>query len=132
VLRTPCLARLTAFYRDAIGFQVAQHIPGVVSLLRHGAFRLQLWQSAQGPAACCIPLDRQEVCIFQLHARIARQARGLLGEAWPQLKPWGAWEFSLVDIEGNRLAFVQWAVGAKLPEPAAREQDLRPRPDAGG
>jgi hypothetical protein len=32
----------------------------------------------------------------------------------PRLKPWGAWEFCLLDAEGIRLVFVQWALGRRV------------------
>lgn len=107
---TPDLTRLLAYYRDGLGFQVCQEVRGVLALIEQGAVRLQLWQRAgkfQGD--CRIRLDGQDANVFQVHARLAQHARGALGEAAPRLRPWGAWEFSLTDVEGNRLIFVQWA-----------------------
>lgn len=57
--------------------------------------------------------------MFEVHARLAQHARGALGEDAPRLRPWGAWEFSLTDIEGNRLIFVQWVVNSVF-EPHCR------------
>lgn len=110
VLRTRHLERLVAFYRTALGFEVLQHVPAVVAFLALGPLTLQFWQQ---PGVlredCAIVLDGPQGGIFQLHARLARFGRHLLTQPAPQLKPWGAWEFVLVDLDGNRLAFMQWA-----------------------
>jgi hypothetical protein len=42
VLRTVRLACTLAMYRDGLGFTLAQHVPGVVALMRHGPLCLQL------------------------------------------------------------------------------------------
>jgi hypothetical protein len=70
-------------------------------------------------------LDEPGQCIFQLHARPARHARALL-DAPPQLRPWGAWEFRLTDIDGNRLVFVQWVAGTVLGADVPRGLSSRP------
>jgi hypothetical protein len=112
-LCTTNLARLLAHYRDELGFDVVQQIPGVVAFIRNGPASLQLWQRASGIARDCrIRLDGQDANVFRLHARLAQHARRALGEDAPMLRPWGAWEFSLIDIEGNRLTFVQWVVNS--------------------
>lgn len=110
VLRTARLARTLALYRDGLGFTVAQHIPGVLALLRHGAVQIQLWQhgTLPQPECCRVALDGLPVDIFACHAQLARSARPWLDVA-PRLQPWGAWEFCLLDSEGNRLIFTQWA-----------------------
>jgi hypothetical protein len=85
----------------------------VVGFVQHGPVRLQLWQRAGNfQADCRIRLDGQNANVFQVHASLARHARNVLGEEAPRLRPWGAWEFSLTDAEGNRLIFVQWAVNS--------------------
>lgn len=108
VLRTPKLARTLAHYCDALGFTLAQQVPGVLALVRHGPLCLQLWQSAQAaePAHCRIVLDGGCADIFDCHRRLARHARQAL-DGVPALRPWGAWEFRLTDGEGNRLVFAQ-------------------------
>lgn len=117
VLRTPRLARTVAHYRDALGFTVAQEVHGVVALLRHGPLCLQLWQHGDlpQPECCRIALDGASLDIFQCHARLAQYARPWMDVA-PRLKPWGAWEFCLLDAEGNRLIFVQWALAQAMPD----------------
>jgi hypothetical protein len=72
-----------------------------------------------------LALDEPGQCIFQLHARPARHARALL-DAPPQLRPWGAWEFRLTDIDGNRLVFVQWVAGTVLGADVPRGLSSRP------
>lgn len=117
---TPNLAQLLAYYRDQLGFQVIQEVRGVLAFIQHGPVRLQLWQRAgkfQGD--CRIRLDGQDANVFQVHARLAQHARSALGEEAPRLRPWGAWEFSLTDIEGNRLIFVQWVTNSVF-EPHCR------------
>lgn len=111
MLRTPQLGRAVAHYREAAGFTLAQHVPGVVALLRHGPLCLQLWQSQApvAPALCRVPLDGVQAEVFDIHRRLARTARAWI-DGTPRLTPWGAWEFSATDAEGNCLVFVQWAL----------------------
>lgn len=117
---TPNLMQLLAYYRDQLGFQVIQEVRGVLAFVQHGPVRLQLWQRAgQFRRDFRIRLDGQGCNVFQVHARLAQHARGALGEDAPRLRPWGAWEFSLTDIEGNRLIFVQWVVNSVF-EPHCR------------
>lgn len=108
VVRTPDLRSLLAHYRDVLGFELLQHVPAVVALLRHGPVRLQLWQRAGARPACCrIALDGTDGGVFALHARLWRL--GATASAAPRLQPWGAWEFGLGDCAGNGLVFFQWA-----------------------
>ncbi|NML44369.1 hypothetical protein HHL11_11445 [Ramlibacter sp. G-1-2-2] len=106
------LSLLLPHYRDVLRFRVLQEVRGVVALIQHGAVRLQLWQrSAQGePMRCRVPLDGPSACVFRVYGALARVARSALMEDRPQLMPWGAWEFSLLDREGNQLLFSQWAL----------------------
>ena len=130
MLRTPQLARAVAHYREAAGFTLAQHVPGVVALLRHGPLCLQLWQSEAvvPPARCCVPLDGVQADVFDIHRRLARTARGWIDGA-PQLMPWGAWEFNATDAEGNRLVFVQWVLpGAFMRGEPSQDEHHRERP----
>lgn len=112
-LCTANLTRLLGYYRDGLVFQVIQEIRGVVALLQHGSLRLQLWQRVEklkGDAR--IRLDGRDANVFQIHAMLARHALSALGEESPRLRPWGAWEFSLTDLEGIQLTFVQWVIGS--------------------
>lgn len=108
-LCTANLERLLAWYRE-LGFRVIQEVRGVLAFIGHGPVRLQLWQRAGPPRhECFIRLDGPGANVFDVHAALAQHARRALGEAAPRLRAWGAWEFSLTDIEGNRVVFVQWA-----------------------
>ena len=43
-----------------------------------------------------------------------------LDEVAPELKPWGAWEFILTDLDGNRLVFLEWVGAAHVQGPARK------------
>lgn len=122
-LCTPNLKKLLAFYRDELGFHVLQQVPGVLALLRHGSVRLQLWQQPGAAQTIrTIRIELEEDDAFRLHARLARHERSALADEAPRLQPWGAWEFSLIDAEGNRLVFVQWATqGLAAPHSQPRD-----------
>lgn len=110
VLFTSDLQRLSAFYEVAAGFELLQHVPGVCATLRRAGLVLQLWARAgRSPGHSWITLEAGDPSIFELHRQLAQQAQPLLDCLAPQLSTWGAWEFGLTDIEGNRLVFVQWA-----------------------
>ncbi|MES2938679.1 MAG: hypothetical protein V4864_13415 [Pseudomonadota bacterium] len=105
VLRTASLARSAAWYAGVPGFAPAQVVPGVVALLRLGDARLQLWQSLHAaPQDLSIALGGGPTGVFDCHARIARAARAWIRQA-PVLTPWGTWEFTLADLDGNLLRF---------------------------
>lgn len=111
---TPNLARLLAWYRE-LGFRVSQEVRGVLAFIEQGPVRLQLWQRAgQLQRECFIRIDGRGASVFDIHAALAQRDRRALGEGAPRLRAWGAWEFSLTDIEGNRLVFVQWAAGSAI------------------
>jgi hypothetical protein len=109
IVRTTHLRRLVVFYVEALGFRVLQEVPHVVALLAHGRLRLQLWQSDFAGSRCAITLDGAGATIFDVHTRLAKVGRHLLSGNAPQLKPWGAWEFTLTDLDANQLVFLQWA-----------------------
>jgi hypothetical protein len=129
VLRTTSLARSTAWYREVLGVRMAQRVPGVFALLRLSAAEFQLWQVPEVEAAqtCCIVLDGRRTGLFECHGHLARTARAWIAAA-PTLQPWGAWEFSVLDCDGHRLRFMQWA-SCPLPPPAA---SMRPGQTARG
>lgn len=111
VVCTPSLRRALADYRDVLGFQVVQQLPGVLAVLQQGSVRLQLWQRPDAfPGDCHITLQGSVTEIFELHARLTCHSRGPVQTQTPRLQPWAAWEFSLNDAQGNRLTFIQWAV----------------------
>jgi len=111
VVHSRNLAGLLAHYRGTLRFELLQEISGVVAVLRRGSLRLQLWQSSgTAPRECSIPLE-QRASVFQLYADLAKVARSAMVDDYPCLRPWGAWEFTMCDPEGNRLIFSQLAVG---------------------
>jgi catechol-2,3-dioxygenase len=126
VVRASNLARLAAYYRDVLKFTIVQEVRGVVAYVAHGPVRLQLWQSAsKTQGGCRVHLSGRNADLFQIHASLARHAREALLEDSPQLKPWGSWEFSLMDSAGNRLTFVQWAISSvfgQVPDSSDRPQ----------
>lgn len=123
VVRTGDLGAALADWRDHLGFEVLQEIPGVLAILQLGQAQLQLWQRAAWPQGRC-EIARGELPsgLFDLHARIARRARDRL-DGPPRLHPWGSWEVSVCDVHGNRVTFVEWAVQAAGKGPAQPRQE---------
>lgn len=111
ILRTRNLDQLVTFYVEALDFRVVQKVPHVAALLSCGAFQIQLWKSDCANGRCVATLAAGTHTIFDLHARMAKHGRSLLSGP-PELRAWGAFEFSLVDFAGNHLVFLQWAVSA--------------------
>lgn len=111
VVHSRNLARLLAHYRATLGFELLQEITGVVAVLRKGSLRLQLWQSSDAAPRDCSILLEQRTSVFQLYADLAKVARSAMVDDCPRLRPWGAWEFTMCDPEGNRLVFSQLASG---------------------
>lgn len=116
------LSLLLPYYRETLRFRVLQEVRGVLALIESGAVRLQLWQrNCRGAAARCrVPVDGTQGCIFRTYAALAQVARSALVEDRPTLMPWGAWEFSLFDREGNRLLFAQWLNAPRMARAAAK------------
>lgn len=112
-LRTRNLQQLVTFYVEALDFRVVQLVPHVVALLSCGPLRIQLWQSKCASGRCVATLAAGRSTIFDLHAQLARYGRSLLSGP-PELRAWGAFEFSLVDLEGNQVVFLQWLAGSDL------------------
>lgn len=103
------LARLLAYYRQILKFELVQEITGVVAVLRKGTLRVQLWQSADTVRRDC-SITLQRASVFQLYSDLARVARSAMVDDCPRLHTWGAWEFTMCDPEGNRLTFSQAAL----------------------
>ena len=137
VLRTPDLARAVNDYRTVLGFECRHLIPGVFALLRHGPLQVSLWACAatpgrfekpgaqDWPASRFKPGDHSVVTTHShaLHAslrdalcRVGVPVSQRLPHEAPQLQPWGAWEFTLLDGDGHRLHCVDW--GPWRPDPA--------------
>lgn len=109
VIHARDLRTLREHYRRVQRFELLQEISGVVAILRRGALTLQLWQSGECAARnCTIRLDRS-ANVFQLFSELAKVARSALVEECPRLRPWGAWEFTLCDPQGNALTSSQSA-----------------------
>lgn len=130
VVSSANLSQLLPYYRNVLRFRVLQEVRGVLALVESGAVRLQLWQrNTQGSTRRCrIPLEGAGACIFQVYGAFARVARSALVEDRPQLQAWGAWEFSLLDSEGNQLLFAQWANAPRIPLPTGAGRRIQPAP----
>jgi hypothetical protein len=103
------LPALVGYYTGVLRFRLVQQVRHVVALLESGPLRLQLWQrTGQRPRLCRVRLHSPH-CIFTVHASLARHARSAMVEAGPTLQPWGTWEFSMFDSQGNQLVFVECA-----------------------
>lgn len=121
IVGTIDLRAAVADWCDGLGFERVQQVPGVLALLRLGMAQVQLWQCADWPAgSAAVARGELPGGLFDLHARIARRARERL-DGPPRLHPWGAWEFSLRDAEGNRVTFVEWALAPGLGALPARQ-----------
>lgn len=151
LLRTPDLPRAVADYTARLGFACCQHIAGVMALLRHGPLQVQLWacaapagrferlSGADLPATRFMPGDHSVVVsrIEVLYASLqgALRAAGVdpgcrLSEGGALVRPWGAREFELRDLNGNRIHCVDWGVWQPDPELLARFE--LPQDAAGG
>ena len=144
-VRTPCLRRAVADYTQVLGFQCLQHVPGVFSRLVHGPLCVQLWACGAVPGRWERPApgDRgfepghHRVDIAGIHALQASLRQAVLGPCRtglagrtplhahrlaadaPQWQPWGAWETTLTDIDGNVLHLIDRAArrpGAPAPQ----------------
>lgn len=141
VLRTPDLVRAVADYTGRLGFECLQLVPGALALLRHGPLQLQLWACAAPPgrferlgpsdlpAARFVPAQQSVVVhrIEGLYASLrgALKLAGMdplarLSAGGPMLRPWGAREFELRDLHGNRIHCVDWGACAHDPAQLAR------------
>lgn len=137
LLRTPDLPRAIADYTHRLGFGCWQHIPGVMALLLHGSLQVQLWacaapagrferiSSADLHAERFAPGDHSVVvgCIEALYDSLERALRragacpaSRLSPGGALMRPWGAREFELRDLHGNRIHCVDW--GVWQPDPA--------------
>lgn len=109
VLRVRNLPAVLPYYRRVLGFSLAQEVPGVIALLRKRAITLSLWSSqANAPSSCNIALGI-DADLFTVFSEMASLARSAIVEDFPLLRPWGFWDFSMCDPEGNRLTFAQSA-----------------------
>lgn len=135
IVHTPQLARAVQDYRDVMGFEVIQHITGVLALLRRGDVHLHLWQRGVGPSEYgAFKPAHHRIAVaqaFETHADLVQTLKRhckttLAGTQYPHmqrlsgapsLQPWGAWEFSLTDGDGNVLQIVQWLASPTVQSP---------------
>ncbi len=138
-------ARLDAAVQDytgAMGFEIVQYVPGVLAVLRIGEVHLYLWQhgaDVQNGKPVTFKPGHHRVAVtsaFDAHTgllctlnkprngavagELARLPCRLSGP--PQLQPWGAWEFSLTDADGNVLDMVEWVVSHSVASPKLKAQ----------
>jgi hypothetical protein len=144
IVHTPQLARAVQDYHDMMGFEVVQHVTGVLAVLRLRDVVLHLWQRGVAQADESKQSDKanhsdqggfrpghHRVAVgsaFEVHAAVLHALKKpctttLLGTQQPEvqrlsgpprLQPWGAWEFSMRDANGNILHLVQWVVNRAL------------------
>ncbi|WP_066272997.1 hypothetical protein [Hydrogenophaga palleronii] len=134
-VRTPDLHRAVADYTTVLGFACRQHIHGVFALVVHGPLQVQLWACAARPGRWERPtpgdrgfvpghhrveVPRIHVLHASLRAAVLRpwrcgqgackpaHALQFEGEV-PRWQPWGAWELSLTDVDGNVLQLIDRA-----------------------
>ena len=102
-------SRLARFYAHVLDFQILQHIPGVCAFLRSASLPLQVWgrRDAQ-PGHSHVTLEASDPSIFDIHRELMRAAPSLVDERTPRVTLWGARQFCLTDIDGNRIVFTQW------------------------
>ena len=81
ILHTPNLARAVQHYRQVMGFDVIQHITGVLAILRQGELHLYLWQTGQNAALGSLASFRpghhraSVSCVFEAHSLAWRALR---------------------------------------------------------
>lgn len=125
-LHTPHLARAVTDYTRVLGFTCQQHIPGLLAWLTHGPLELQLWACAAGgpawtPAQHTVVVGDGQALYDSWHRAVHRCARtGLAGvhhphahrlsDGGPLLQAWGSREFSLTDVDGQRLHCIEWGI----------------------
>ena len=131
---TPKLSAAVEDYCSVMGFDLVQQITGVFALLRLGDLHLQLWQRGAQPGRWeqaldvlkklsrphhyRVVLDSPFEVYDALQSAVRMHANGPLAPEHqrlsgpPQLQPWGTWEFTLTDADGNVLRFVQWVSSA--------------------
>lgn len=106
------LKALISYYNKVLRFELLQEISGVIAVLRKGSLQLQLWQSGERASRQCTIHLRQLPGVFAVYADLANVARSAIVDQHPCLRPWGAWEFTMCDPQGNRLTFSQSAANS--------------------
>ena len=90
-------------YRDVLGFEVnySQHDIGVMDRDEMRVLLIARSHRHTGIGSCAFYVTDADA----LHAELT--ARGASVQGPPVSKPWGLREFSVLDLEGNRLTFAQ-------------------------
>ena len=94
-----------AFYGDKLGFQKAFEQGNYAGVTR-GPIEIHLSGYAQGATPVEIRVDLAGV--DALHGEVA--PKGIIDPEQPlETKPWGMRQFSVLDLDGNRIVFAQAA-----------------------
>jgi len=154
LIRTPHLARAVTDYTSVLGFVCRQHIPGVLAVVEHGPLQLHLWACGAPPGRWETPVPGQRpwapghhsVVVREIHAlytsiqiAVLKPVRTTLAGARtlyahrlpshaPVLQPWGAWEFSFDDVDGQTIHCVDWGAWRPAPDGRLRQRRLLDAP----
>ena len=111
VLYSPELKRTVDFYQSQWGFNVVQHIPGVLAILMRESITVQLWQRRSDMPrqtfAYRLLVNNLELWLINLVSAAGQISHCMTEQAW-------GCEFGLSDCDGNRLLLVQSAPHAVL------------------
>ena len=92
-----------AHYRDVLGFTInyQQHDIGVMDRDGQRLLLVARTERHTGIGSCCFYVTDADA----LHAELTASGANVQGE--PVSQPWGLREFTVLDLEGNRLSFAQ-------------------------
>jgi predicted enzyme related to lactoylglutathione lyase len=92
-----------AYYCDVLGFHInyAQHDLGVMDRDRITLLLIARTERHKGIGSCYFYIENADA----LYAELRAKGANILGE--PISKPWGLRDFTILDLEGNRIGFGQ-------------------------
>lgn len=101
-----------AFYRDRLGFE-ARHVEGGFGILRRDEIELHLWEANSpgtpgaephlaGSASCRVQVEGVRALYDEYRERDVIHPNGALA-----LQPWGVEDFTILDLDGNAIAFFE-------------------------
>jgi uncharacterized glyoxalase superfamily protein PhnB len=95
--------RGVAYYRDVLGFDVnyQQHDIGVMDRDATRLLLIARTERHRGIGSCCFYVEDVDALYEEL------VTKGANVQGFPVSRPWGLREFSVLDLEGNRLSFGQ-------------------------